>query len=333
MSSQLPRETGPADIPTLLDVFAARRRISPYVVRTPLHHYLALDRLLDAEVYVKHENHQRLGAFKIRGGVNLVSQLSPDELGRGVITASTGNHGQSIAYAASVFGTEALVVVPEGANPDKVESIQNLGAEVVFHGRVFEDAREHVERLANEEGYRYIHSANEPRLIAGVGTYALEIVEDLPDVDLIIVPVGGGSGACGVCIVAKAIEPRIQVIGVQAASAPAAYLSWKEGRVVEAGVDTAAEGLATRMGYELPQRIMRDLLDDFVLVSEQELDQALALALESTHNLAEHAGAASLAAALKIKDRIRGKKVALVMSGANATLGHVGTALARTGRT
>ena len=330
MSTQLPRETGPADIPTLLDVFAARRRMFPYVVRTPLHHYLALDRLLDAEVYVKHENHQRLGAFKVRGGVNLVSQLPQDELARGVITASTGNHGQSIAYAASIFGTEAVVVVPEGANPDKVESIRNLGAQVVFHGRVFEDAREHVERLASEEGYRYIHSANEPRLIAGVGTFALEIIEDLPDVDVIIVPVGGGSGACGVCIVAKTIGPRIKVIGVQAAAAPAAYLSWKEGRVVESSAETAAEGLATRMGYELPQRILRDLLDDFVLVSEEELDGAIATALETTHNLAEHAGAASLAAALKIRERLRGKKVALVMSGGNATLEHVGAALDRT---
>ena len=330
MSTQLPRETGPADIPTLLDVFAARRRMFPYVVRTPLHHYLALDRLLDAEVYVKHENHQRLGAFKVRGGVNLVSQLPQDELARGVITASTGNHGQSIAYAASIFGTEAVVVVPEGANPDKVESIRNLGAQVVFHGRVFEDAREHVERLASEEGYRYIHSANEPRLIAGVGTFALEIIADLPDVDVIIVPVGGGSGACGVCIVAKTIGPRIKVIGVQAAAAPAAYLSWKEGRVVESSAETAAEGLATRMGYELPQRILRDLLDDFVLVSEEELDGAIATALETTHNLAEHAGAASLAAALKIRERLRGKKVALVMSGGNATLEHVGAALDRT---
>ena len=330
MTTQLPTETTPADIPTLRDVFAARRRISPYIDRTPLHHYLALDRLLDAEVYVKHENHQRLGAFKVRGGINLISQLTADELGRGVITASTGNHGQSIAYAAGIFGAEAVVVVPEGANPGKVESIRNLGAKVVFHGRVFEDAREHVERLASEEGYRYIHSANEPRLIAGVGTYTLEIIEDLPDVDVIIVAVGGGSGACSASIVAKAIEPGIQVIGVQAAGAPAAYLSWKKGGVVEAPVETAAEGLATRMGYELPLRVMRDLLDDFVLVTEGELNRAVALALESTHNLAEHAGAASLAAAIKIKDQLRGKKVALVMSGGNATLEHVQSALDRT---
>ncbi len=306
--------------PTLLDIYKARRRIAPYVVRTPLHHYLGLDRLLGAEVYVKHENHQRLGAFKVRGGVNLVSQLTEDEKRRGVITASTGNHGQSIAFAASTFGVRAIVAVPEGANADKVESMRNLGASVLFHGKNFDEAREHAERLAREEGYRYIHAVNEPMLIAGVGTYALEIIEDLPDVDVIIVPVGGGSGACGCCIVARGVNPRIQVIGVQAAMAPAAYLSWKERRLVKSTMQTAAEGLATTVGFELTQGILWDLLDDFILVSEEEMEQAIVLHLEKTHNLVEYAGAASLAAALKLKDRLQGKKVVLVASGGNIML-------------
>ena len=184
-----------------------------------------------------------------------------------------------------------------------------------------------AERLAREEGYRYIHSANEPLLIAGVGTYALEIVEDLPDVDVIIVPVGGGSGACGACIAAKSVNPEIQVIGVQAASAPAAYLSWKEGRIVESTMETLAEGLATRVAFDLPLSIMRDLLDDFLLATEQELEQAVVLHLEKTHSLAEHAGAAPLAGALKIRDRLQGKKVALVMSGGNISLEHLRAAL------
>ena len=145
--------------------------------------------------------------------------------------------------------------------------------------------------------------------------------------DVIIVPVGGGSGACGACIAAKGIDPRVQVIGVQAASAPAAYLSWKEGRIVEAPMETAAEGLATRVGFELTQAILRDLLDDFVLVSEAELDQAVVLHLEKTHNLTEAAGAASLAAALKIKERLRGKKVALILSGGNISLAQLQAAL------
>ena len=157
------------DRPALRDVIAAKGRIAPFVDPTPLHHYLSLDKLLDAEVHVKHENHNIIGAFKVRGGVNLVSQLSDDDKRRGVISASTGNHGQAMAYSAGIFGAKAIIVVPEDANPGKVESMRNLGAKVIFHGRDFDDAREHVERLSKEEGYRYIHSANEPMLIAGAG--------------------------------------------------------------------------------------------------------------------------------------------------------------------
>ena len=317
------------DRPTLLDIIAASRRIAPYVTRTPLHRYLSLDDLLDAEVYVKHENHQRLGAFKMRGGVNLISQLSDDEKRRGVSAASTGNHGQSIAYAAGVFGVKAAIAVPEGANPGKVESMRNLGANVIFHGKVFDDSLEYAERLGREEGYRFIHSANEPHLIAGVGTTALEIIEDLPDVDVIIVPVGGGSGACGACIAAKSINPDIQVVGVQSAQAPAVYRSWKEGRIVEAPMESVAEGLATRTSYELPTAILRDMLDDFVLATDEEMEQAIVLNLEKTHNLTEHAGASPLAGALKIKERLRGKKVALVMSGGNISVPQLRTALGR----
>ncbi len=313
--------------PTLLDVIEARRRIEPHVIRTPLHHYRSLSGLLGAEVHVKHENHQALGAFKMRGAVNVIAQLTDDERERGVIAASTGNFGQGIAYAAGRFGVEAIVVVPEDANPGKVESMRQLGGTVLFHGHDFDESREHAERLSREEGRRYIHSADEPALIPGVGTYTLEIMEDLPDVDAIIVPVGGGSGACGACVVVQAVNPRVQVIGVQAERAPAAYLSWREGRVIEAPMETAAEGLATGTGYELTQGIMRDLLDDFILVSEEELARAIVQHLENTHNLTEHAGAASLAAAVKIKDRLAGKKVVLVMSGGNITVGQLRAAL------
>ena len=313
--------------PTLQDVIGASRRIAPYVTRTPLHRYLSLDRLLDAEVYVKHENHQRLGAFKMRGGVNLISQLSDDEKRRGVTAASTGNHGQSIAYAAGVFGVEAAIIVPEGANPGKVESMRNLGANVIFHGEVFDDCLAYAERLAREEGYRFIHSANEPHLIAGVGTIALEILEDLPDVDVIVTPIGGGSGACGVCIVAKTINPDIRVYGVQSAQAQAVYLSWKEGRIVDSPMGTIAEGLATGSSYELTNGILSDMLDDFLLVTDAELEQAIVLHLEKTHNLTEHAGAASLAGALKLRERLQGKKVALVMSGGNVSVPQLQAAL------
>jgi threonine dehydratase len=306
-------------VPTLRDVLEARRRISPYLRPTPLYRYAALDELLGAEVFVKHENHQPVGAFKVRGGVNLVSQLDADERRRGVIAASTGNHGQSIAYAARLFGVTATICIPEGANPVKVASMRGLGAELVVHGRDFDDAREHCERLAQEHGYRYVHSGNEPHLIAGVATETLEILEEEPQIDAIVVPIGGGSGAAGACIVAKALNPAIRVVGVQSEGAPAAFRSWQEGGLVEDRMETFAEGLATRTAFELPQRILRESLDDFVLVSDDEIRAAQARMIEVTRNLVEGAGAASLAAGLRLREQLAGRRVALILSGGNAS--------------
>jgi len=314
--------------PTFQDVLKAKAIIAPHLPRTPLYRYASLCQLLGCQVYVKHENHQPVGAFKVRGGVYLVSQLSEEERRRGVIAASTGNHGQSVAYAGRLFGVRAIIGVPEGANPGKVAAMRALGAEVRFHGADFDAAREYVERLAAEEGYRYIHSGDEPHLIAGVGTYALEILEDLPDVETIIVPVGGGSGAAGVCTVVKTLNPAVEVIAVQAAAAPAAYRSWRAKKLVEDKMETFAEGLATRTAFALPQRILWEHLDDFVLVSEDELRQAIVLMLEQTHNLAEGAGAASLAAAVRLKARLAGRKVALVLSGGNLSVEKLRWALA-----
>jgi threonine dehydratase len=306
-------------VPTFAHVLEARRRIAPHLRPTPLHRYPALDDLLGADVFVKHENHQPVGAFKVRGGVNLVSQLSADERERGVVAASTGNHGQSIAYAARLFGVRATICVPEAANPVKVASMRGLGAELVFHGRDFDDAREHCERLAAEHGYRYVHSGNEPLLIAGVATETLEILEEEPGVDAILVPIGGGSGAAGACIVAHAVDPAVRVIGVQSDAAPAAYRSWRERRLVEDRMETFAEGLATRTAFELPQRILWEHLDDFVLVPDEEIRAAQALMIGATRNLVEAAGAAPLAAALRLRGELGGKRVALVLSGGNAS--------------
>ena len=302
---------------TLADVLEARRRIAPHLRPTPLYSYAGLDELVGTEVWVKHENHQPVGAFKVRGGVNLVSQLGDDERRRGLIAASTGNHGQSVAYAARLFGVEARICVPEAANPVKLDAMRALGAELVVHGKDFDAAREHCQLLAAEHGHRYVHSGNEPHLIAGVGTETLEILEERPDLDVILVPVGGGSGAAGACIVAKAIRPEIEVIGVQAEAAPAAFRSWQARDLVEDETATAAEGLATRVPFELPQRIMWEHLDDFVLVSEDALWSATRAMIEHTRNLVEPAGAAPLAAALQLRERLRGKKVALVASGGN----------------
>lgn len=307
--------------PTLRDVLRARQVIARFLPRTPLIRYPALDAVAGTALYLKHENHQPVGAFKVRGGLYLLSQLSDAERTRGVIAASTGNHGQSVAFAANRFGVRAIIGVPEGANPAKVESMRTLGAEVIEHGADFDEAREHVERLAADAGYRYIHSANEPHLIAGVGTIALEILEDEPGIDTIIVPVGGGSGAAAACIVAKAIDPSITVIGVGAAGAPAAYRSWRDRTLhSEPSMHTFAEGLATRVGFALTQAILWDLLDDFVLVSDAEMAAAIRLLLAKAHTLAEGAGAAPLAAALQLRDHLAGRRIALVVSGGNLSM-------------
>jgi threonine dehydratase len=303
--------------PDLADVLAARVRIAPYLGPTPLYRYPALDALAGAQVWVKHENHQPVGAFKVRGGVNLVSQLGADERNQGVITASTGNHGQSVAYAANLFGVRAIVCMPERANPVKVESMRALGAEVVFRGQDFDDAREYCEKLAAEHGYRYVHSGNEPMLIAGVGTYTLELLESQPDIEVIVVPIGGGSGAAGACTVAKAVRSSIEVVGVQSQAAPAAYRSWQARALVTDATSTFAEGLATRTAFELPQQILWRLLDDFVLVSDEALRAATRTMIEKTRNLVEPAGAAALAAVLANPARFAGRKVAIVCSGGN----------------
>ena len=306
-----------ADIPDLADVLGARERIAPYLRPTPLYGYPTLDALTGAELRVKHENHLPVGAFKVRGGINLISQLTAGERGRAVATASTGNHGQSVAYAANLFGVRAIVFVPENANPVKIESIRALSAEIVVHGRDFDDAREYCEAQAAANGYRYIHSGNEPHLIAGVATFALEILQDWPDTEVIIVPVGGGSGAAGAAIVAKAVRPAIEVIGVQSAAAPAAFRSWQEGALVTADMGTFAEGLATRTAFDLPQQILRALLDDFVLVPEDGLAESTRMMIEKTRNLVEPAGAAALAAVLADPARFAGRKVTIVCSGGN----------------
>jgi threonine dehydratase len=311
-------------IPTPADIDAAAEVIYRHLRRTPLHHYPALSRLLGCDAYVKHENHQPVGAFKVRGGINLVSRLSDEERRGGLICASTGNHGQSIAYASRTFDVRARIVVPEGSNPDKVAAMELLGAEVISHGRDFDEARLECERLAGVHGHRYVHSGNEHHLIAGVGTIGSEIMQDLPDLDLVIVPVGGGSGISGISIAVHGVRADVEVIGVQSEQAPAACRSWEARRPLELEqMDTFAEGLATRCGFELPQAIMREHLSDFVLVSDDEIRDALKIVLETTHNLAEPAAAAPIAAAFRLRDRIAGRRVAFSLSGANITLGQL----------
>ena len=306
--------------PEFKDVLEARQIIKEYLPRTPVYSYPVLNQLLNTKIFIKHENFLPTGVFKARGAINLVSRLDFRQKEKGVITASTGNHAQAIAFAGRLFNVPVTVVMPEKANLTKVKAVKGWGAKIIFFGRIFDESRDYAEKLAGEKGARFIHPANEPDLIAGVGTYALELFEDVPSLNTIIVPVGGGSGASGCCLVKEAVNPKVQVIGVQAEKAPAAYLSWKKGEIVQDKMETAAEGLATQVGYELTQGILRDFLTDFVLVSEQEMTDAILLIMEVVRNMAEEAGSASLAAALKMKEQLKGKNVAVILTGGNISM-------------
>ena len=332
MPELTPPTSAPATLalPTLADVLHAQRTIRPYLSATPLHHYPLLDRLLAAEVYVKHENYQPIGAFKVRGGINFMAHLSPEERRRGVVTASTGNHGQSIAYAAQLFGVRAVIVAPTNANRVKVDAMRAYGAEVVLRGEDFEASKRHGAELERTQGLRFVSSGDEPLLVSGVATHTLEILEALPNVDVIIVPIGGGSGAAGAALVAKAVNPSIRVIGVQATGAPAAYLTWRAHIPQTAPIATFAGGLATGQPFMLPQRILWSHLDDFVLVDDDEMMLAVRRYLELAKTLAEPAGAAPLAAAMHLGPQLRGKRVALILSGGNIAPEELALCLERT---
>lgn len=306
--------------PTLADVLRARAAIAPYLRPTPTLEPAALGALLGFRAFLKCENLTPTGAFKVRGGINLIASLPAEERARGVIAVSTGNHAQSIAYAARLFGVRAIIYMPEGANPLKVAATGALGAEVVLTGHDFDAARLACEERAAHDGLRYIHSANEPLLVAGVGTYALELLAAVPDLDAIVVPVGGGSGVLGTAVVARAVNPAIRIIGVQAEGAPALYLSWRAGHRVETErIATFAEGLATRQPFDYPLALIPRLVDELMLVSDDDLRRAIATLLDTSRQVAEGAGAAPLAAAMRRRDEFAGKKVGLIVSGGNIT--------------
>lgn len=308
--------------PTFADIQAARELISKYLPKTPLVAAPNLSQMLGCDYYAKCENLQPVGAFKVRGGVNLVGAASDEEKRAGLISASTGNHGLSIAYAGRLFDVRVIIYAPaEKVNQVKIQAIRDLGAEVRLHGRDFDEAREEAERVALLEGYRYVHSANEPKLIAGVGTIGLEVFDDLPDVDIIIVPVGGGSSASGNCIVARHLNPKVRVIAVQSESAPAVWHAWQN-RTLQPHprMETEHEGLATRVPFELTNRILWELLDDFILVSDEEINEAIRLLAQHAKQVTEGAGAASLAAAIKLREQLQNQKVVGILSGGNIPL-------------
>jgi threonine dehydratase len=306
------------EAPVFADVVAAQEFISPYLPKTPLVRSHKLSEALGCDYYLKLENLQPVGAFKVRGGVNLVGH-SP---GGTLVTASTGNHGQSIAYGGRLFNTRVIIYAPaENVNPAKVQAMRDLGAEVRLHGRDFDEARIETERVAAAEGFRYVHSANEPALIAGVGTIGLEIFEDLPDVDVIFAPAGGGSCASGNCLVAHELNPNVKVIAVQSDGAPAMWHAWRNHNLEPyPTMKTEHEGLATRVPFEMTNEILWELLSDFVLVSDEEINDAIRVLARDAKQLVEGSGAASLAGAIKLRDELRGKKVVGIISGGNLPL-------------
>src|SRR5262245_22913027 len=306
--------------PTFEDIVAARAFVSPYLPKTPLVRVPKLSGMLDCDFYLKLENLQPTGAFKVRGGVNLVGNVcGAQSVKPALVTASTGNHGQSIAYAGRLFGARVIIYAPaENVNEAKVLAMRELGAEVRLHGQDFDEARLETERVSAQEGFRYVHSANEPLLIAGVGAIGLEIFEDLPDVDVIICPAGGGSCASGNSIVARELNPEVRVFAVQSEEAPAMWHAFRN-RSLDPypTMQTVHEGLATRVPFELTNKILWDLLADFVLVSDEEINNAIRIIARDAKQVAEGAGAASFAAACKLREQLKGRKVVGILSGGN----------------
>jgi threonine dehydratase len=313
----------------LLGVIKARAVIGRYLNRTNLTYYSELSRLAGCEVHVKHENHNPTGSFKIRGAVNFFEHMPAEESQAGVLVATRGNHGLAVAWAGRLFGVPVTVVVPEGNNPELNRIVESFGADLIIHGKDFYDAQSYCEELVDSAGYYYVEQGSEPQILNGLGTMGLEILEDLPEVDAIVCPIGGGSGCASLVKVVQAVNPEVEIIGVQPERAAAYQGSLVKGERIRLDkADTVADGLATRSVFQLPYLIMKDHVTDVVLLTEEEILQGIRVAIETTHNLAEGAGAASIAAALKIKDRLAGKKVALVMSGGNLDHQHLMQAMA-----
>ncbi|MET8150905.1 threonine/serine dehydratase [Actinoplanes sp. NPDC049668] len=305
------------------DVAAARDIVHRYLPPTPMWSYPLLDAAAGATVFVKHENVQPVGAFKVRGGLTLLAAMSPAERARGTVSYSTGNHAQSIAYASAIHGAPCRVVMPESASPAKADAASALGAEVILHGPDLETAQRHAEDLARDTGARLISPGDTPELLAGVGTLYVEILEAEPDLDAILVPIGSGTGAAAAAVVARKLAPTCRVIGVQSDASRAAYDSWQAGELVKRPNRTRVDGLATGRGFDLPQRLMRDGLSDFLLVTDDVITEAQRLMASRAHTLAEGAGAAALAGVLSRPEEFAGKRVAVVCTGGNANAGEL----------
>jgi threonine dehydratase len=305
--------------PTFADILAARDLLAGHLPPTPMWSYPALDAEAGATLYVKHENVQPVGAFKVRGGLTLLAGLTGGQRARGLVTYSTGNHAQSIAYACAAFGATCTIVMPATASAEKVRAVRALGATLVLDGPDMGAAQQRAERLAAEDGAILVSPGDTPALVAGVGTAYLEVFEAQPDLDAVVVPVGSGTGAAAACMVAAKLAPRCRVIAVQSSASPAAHDSWRAGTCLRRPNRTAVDGLATGRGYQLPQQLMRAGLADFHLVDDEQIAAARRLLASHAHTLAEGAGAAPLAAVLARPDEFAGQRVGIICTGGNAS--------------
>lgn len=305
---------------TMTDVLDARRRLSAHLAPTPLRRYEPLDRAVGEgiRVFVKHENHLPTNAFKARNALAAMTALTEEERGRGVVGATRGNHGQGLAWAGALLGVPVTVCVPLGNNPEKNEAMRGFGAAVLEEGKDYDESVAVANRLVQEKGFRLVHSTNEPQVIAGAATFTLEMLEEQPDLDALVIAVGGGSQAVGAMTVVRAVRPQVEVFGVQAAGASAIHDSWHAGHPVAAlPASTFADGLATRGVYAATFPALREGLAGFVKAPDSEIAEAVRLLLRTTHQLAEGAGAAGLAGLLRLRSRLAGRKVGIVLSGAN----------------
>ena len=315
---------------TLADVVAARDVVYRHLPPTPMWSYPALNAAVGATVFVKHENVQPIGAFKVRGGLTLLDAMPAAERERGTVSWSTGNHAQSIAYASAVYGAPCTVVMPAAANPAKAAAVRGYGADVVLTGVDLEAAQAHAEELAVVRGALLVSPGDTSELLAGVGTLYLEMLEAQPELDAVLVPIGSGTGAGAASVVAAAVAPKCRVIGVQSEASPAGHDSWRAGGLVKRPNRTRVDGLATGRGFDLPQRILRKLLADFLLLTDDEIGEAQRLMARNAHTLAEGAGAAGLAAVVARPDLFAGKRVGIVCTGGNADAAEL-AALSRPG--
>ena len=308
--------TGAAALLTIADIRAAAARISGAVVHTPTLHSRTLSQIAGCEIWLKFENHQFTASYKERGALNALLQLTDDQRRRGVIAASAGNHAQGLSYHGTRLGLPVTIVMPRTTPTVKVMQTESVGGTVVLEGETFDEAYAHARRLEQELGLAFVHPFDEVAVAAGQGTVALEMLADVPELDMLAIPVGGGGLAAGMGTAARALKPGIGLVGVEAQLFPSMYNLLK-GTQLPIGGDTLAEGIAVREPGHYTSQILRNLLDEFVLVSEPDMEGALALLLQIEKTVVEGAGAAGLAAVLANRELFAGRKVGIVLTGGN----------------